>query len=437
MDIFWGMLGPERIISTSRARTLGLGSVVRHYNDRAVPGLGGIWFGKQLLLALMGIAVAQRLRDCSDNAKNIETANAIEALACLLSFERNGHSSDSRLRGVEKLRGKKDRAFSTLRRPGFYVAQPMRTATVQPLPALGLVEGGMVMFNDYRCSQLGKDFIDAACGVVPLRYGTQSVLDVLSSWASAGDRPPNAKDSLVTVLSPLEPLAGEACGHLRQQLRNGAGEGPRRRRDALAWVESLARPGARHEGWERKPECLSIEHWMDLRSGAAFFQARDAALDLLDATEAQLRNKVDERALRLDGPFPNELEQPVSSLRRLAKAFLDLGSDTSPGKMASSFCLECSQDSPSRVLRNLAERDGRCLRLVDGALLPGVAFRKSQGIPDPGAQTERQQPDADKQDTFPHGISARMRNLYLLNLDLHGRIEEALSQAPTEDSDVQ
>jgi hypothetical protein len=45
----WGLLGPEVLGSQRRMRTLGLGTVVRKFNDLAVPGMGGVWFGKQLL----------------------------------------------------------------------------------------------------------------------------------------------------------------------------------------------------------------------------------------------------------------------------------------------------------------------------------------------------------------------------------------------------
>ena len=58
----WGLLGPESLVGERRTRTLGLGASVRAFNDLAVPGLGGVWFGKQLFLALLGIQVAQRAR---------------------------------------------------------------------------------------------------------------------------------------------------------------------------------------------------------------------------------------------------------------------------------------------------------------------------------------------------------------------------------------
>jgi hypothetical protein len=71
-----------------RTRTLEVGSAVRAFNDFAVPGMGGVWFGKQLMLSLLGVALAGR-PDGRSRVRNIEMANAIEALAyCLCQLEK-------------------------------------------------------------------------------------------------------------------------------------------------------------------------------------------------------------------------------------------------------------------------------------------------------------------------------------------------------------
>src|SRR5690554_5095838 len=140
MSFTWGLLGPETLSGVRRTRTLGLGSVVRYFNDRAVPGLGGVWYGKQVMLALLGVVVAERARqqDRTFNASNIQVANAIEALACWSAFG-NNPVSDPRLRGRRKLSGKRaeDFIFANARKSGFYLTQPMRMQTVQTLPEIG------------------------------------------------------------------------------------------------------------------------------------------------------------------------------------------------------------------------------------------------------------------------------------------------------------
>ena len=143
----WGLLGPEFLPNARRTRTLGLGASVRRFNDLAVPGLGGVWYGKQLLLATLGVAVAENARSRGAKVQNIEMANSIEALACWLAFKSNGWNSDARLRGNTKFQGKDDFSFRRVRQRNFYVTQPMRMTTVQALPALGFVESDGARFN--------------------------------------------------------------------------------------------------------------------------------------------------------------------------------------------------------------------------------------------------------------------------------------------------
>jgi hypothetical protein len=120
----WGLLGPESLASERRTRTLGLGATVRLLNDLAVPGLGGVSFGKQLFLATLGVAIAQRVRHSGKKVRNIEVANAVEALACWLALEGNGWKPNPRLRGATKMRNKTDLSFAIMRKPSFYVTQP-------------------------------------------------------------------------------------------------------------------------------------------------------------------------------------------------------------------------------------------------------------------------------------------------------------------------
>ena len=118
---------PEILGSQRRVRTLGLASVVHHFNDLAAPGMGGVWFGKQLLIAALGVALAQQMRMKGRQASNINVTNAVEAVACWLSLDHGGWDADPRVLGRLKLRNKSDDlSFRRVRRQGFYVTQPMR-----------------------------------------------------------------------------------------------------------------------------------------------------------------------------------------------------------------------------------------------------------------------------------------------------------------------
>jgi hypothetical protein len=235
--VAWGLLGPETLGNERRTRTLDLGAAVRTFNDLAVPGLGGVWFGKQLLLATLGVAIGERARNSGQRAQNIEVANAVEALACWLALDSSGWKRDPRLRGALKLSGKNDLSFATVCKRSFYVTQPMRQATVQPLRALGVVESSGERFNAFRCTQHGEAFIDAACAA--FKPYKRSVPDLLLMWAKGLQEEVRTSSELRRALSPLEPMSESAREFLRERIIQGTGTEASRRRNALDWVEVL------------------------------------------------------------------------------------------------------------------------------------------------------------------------------------------------------
>ena len=72
------------------------------------------------------------------------------------------------------------------------------------------------------------------------------------------------------------------------------------------------------------------------------------------------------------------------------------------------------------------------LRLVGDEVKPGPAFR--------GSASQPNSEDGENEDTpqagsipLPDGISYRMRNLYLLNLDIHGELDVWLNATANRD----
>ena len=421
----WGILGPEFLPNSRRTRTLGLGATVRLFNDLAVPGLGGVWYGKQLLLATLGVAVAEHARNKGAKVQNIEVANAIEALACWLAFNNNGWKSDSRLRGNTKLQGKNVDGFSfkNVRQRNFYVTQPMRMATVQALPALGLAEAEGTRVNAFQCSDAGAAFIEQACkGYQPYN---RSVIDHLVRWV-LGENSQTNTEALRNALSPLTPLSDDTIPLLRERLIQGGNEDSedkRRRSNALAWVGGI-RHKPDQKGWDAKPQGIDDEHWNDLVAGAKLFSARDAAIAVLDALEAHIGNKTQGQSHALQTAVPEALLPLLATLKTAAQAFLKT---EHANKDATAFCRECTQDDTSAVLRALVVRDGHVLRLVGEVIKPGPAFRGS-ALTNSDAEVDTEDtPNSKKAIPLPEGISYRIRNLYLLNLDLHGELDQWLN----------
>lgn len=428
MTFQWGLLGPDQVPSTRRARTLGLASAVRFFNDQAVPGLGNLWFAKQLGLALLGIAVAEQARAKGRNVSNIQVADAVEALACLLTFQHNQWKSDARLRGSTKLYNAKPDSFRVMSKRNYYVSQPMRMATVQPLLALGLAEtdGNSARFNAYRVTALGQEILEAAFG--QYRPGNSSLDKVLTSWVT-GIIEVISSHTLTLALSPIKPLPQSAITLLKECFMQVTNEAQQRRHDAYRWVLNCDGQTA---DWNKKPIEIDINHWRDMRAGALFFKIRDAAIAVLDAVEKQINHQSKAEFSPGSEPMSDELKARLADLKELAKQydnpeFMPLNSD------AQQFCKLCLA-APQAVLIELVRLDGVVLRLsMDGTrIIPGPAFGSTPVDADdnPDESPERTATDSG----LPDGISYRIHNLRLLAKDFDNQLDSML-QAASGDSE--
>lgn len=419
----WGILAPEPVASERRTRTLGLGAAVRTFNDLAVPGMGGVWFGKQLFLATLGVAVCEKARRRNAHLDNIKVANAIEALACWMHHQKSGSVRDDRVRGIQNLDGVHGHPiFATFAQPGFYVSQPMRMATVQALKALGLVESFGERFNSYSCSNVGMDFIRAVIG--KNRPHGRDAVDVLSDWACGANITVNTP-LMRAILSPAQAMPVEAVRCVRELMVRGDGSGPARRRAAMDWVGGLiGKPGSAGPG---KPAALGDEHWHDVQAGALFFAMQADAYKVLDAVEVVLAAGQG-KPLSLELALAPGVLQAVEALRSgaaryLAHGFLDLA-----GTGANAFAHACASTTDLHIVKELLERDERVLRLREGMVVPGPAFdygRRTDGM----SQDDPDMPAAPEsmgEFPLPGGASYRLRNLYLLNLDLTGQLDNWL-----------
>jgi hypothetical protein len=424
----WGLLGPETLVTERRTRTLNLGASVRSFNEMAVPGLGGVWYAKQLFLAALGVRVAEKARERRFEVTNIEAANAIEAIACWMGFVENGHAPDARLRGHRKLEGKSALTFARVRKSGFYVSQPMRMSIVQALPALGIVEAGANRFNAFRTTSVADALLDAQVSAYEPCHHSRGVVEYLVHWMQSGEALTN-KSELRGALSPLTQLTPDASAIITQQLLVSGDRAPdreqARRYAALRWVEWVRDNPARAHTWNDRPtDFISEAHWRDLRAGAQFFRARDAALDVLDALEAHIGNNAAAQRFTLGDPIPATVAGQMDLLHAAAQRFIDEDHDDPE---ANRFCRQCVERDPTVRLAGLVARDERVLRLKSTDIVPGPAFQGVTAAPASAADPDLPVPTAHSEDKWPEGISYRIRNLFLLNADLRGELNQWLA----------
>lgn len=407
-NITWGLCAPATVPSVRRARTLQLKEIVARFHHRAVPGLGGVWFGRQLMMALQGVTIASQM---GGNVSNIEAANAIEAICCWQGFKENeGKNRDRRLRGIQKIRTLKPDSltFNAARRRAFYVTIPMRMGTIEALPALGFVQAQR-NFNAFQCSPVGEQLV---------RLEAPQMAE-LKKWISSPDRKPPK-----SIISPLIPLSQDACLLIRSQLENaGSVEDSKRRRDALQWMDRLRQSAPKPLSWKDRPAEISLVHWHDLQAGAYFFKTQKTALALLDRLESEMAQRGPGPVLSLHQELSLTISESAVKLRLYAQAFLDLQHNDAA---ANQFCSECTLE-PAALLRALVSRDGHILKLKGDLIEPGPAFDSARSqFSQTTDEEEQYAPEASG--FWPAEISWRIRNLFRLNLDLHGELADRLKE---------
>ncbi|MCP3393907.1 hypothetical protein NLM27_34685 [Bradyrhizobium sp. CCGB12] len=428
MELSWGILGPDMLSTTRRTRTLGLGSVVRSFNDLAVPGMGGVWFGRQIVLALLGIDLATEARARGHKVSNIQVANAVEALGCWSALQ-NSEAVDPRVRGRRKLQGRADVSFRSLIRPGAYVTQPMRMATGQCLLALDLVRSSKERFNSYQCTDEALRLLDVAFeGFSPNRRPVRSNL---LRWID-GDATCVSTTESRNALASNGALNAAAREIIKERVVASDSSG--RRQNLLLWMNTLSHPDGGPSTairWDKKPEWIDEGHWRDLKVGSEFFVARTNAISVLDTIEETIGGLSD-RVLDIAYHVPRIAETAIETLQRSADAFLSSGFDPSPEGQASVFCAQCSGSvKKAAVVASLVERDDRVLRLRGTQIVPGPAFvgRAAARTVDDTDETTSEGPieTLGASIRWPDGISFRLPNLHLLNADLKGNLNQVLS----------
>tara|TARA_R110002074_G_scaffold136725_2_gene281516 strand:+ start:224 stop:1435 length:1212 start_codon:yes stop_codon:yes gene_type:complete len=348
----WGILAPDTLVSLRRQQNLGLASAVRHFNDRSVPGLGGMWFPMPILWSVLAVSIAEELR-----VPALPVGNAIEAL--MMREATKEGLADSRVRGIRKMQGLEDWSFTNLKRRGTYVVQPIRMAMVQPLVALGFVRG--CRYGAFTIHTAGAQMLK-----LPVMA---SYRRVLGEWAHG--RSPRGLNKVIEDLSPNAAVPDEVRKLIFARLIGGDDPSASRRRTLVALGTG---PSASQLDATEPLSGITPDHWTDLRAGAAFMDLRNAALAVLYRLEhclLQLRD-ANEPAVLSVGEASKLAGEPLAVLRQCARQQgerIDAGAEVTSRK----FLFQVRDLPESQLLKTLAEREGTVIRWRDGRIGLGPA----------------------------------------------------------------
>lgn len=357
----WGILAPDTIISQRRQQNLGLASAVRHFNDRSVPGLGGMWFPMPLLWSVLAVSIAEEL-----GVSALPVGNAVEALMMRKATEQV--LADRRVRGVRKMQGLEDWSFKNLKRRGTYVVQPIRMAMVQPLVALGFVRGSR--YGAFTIHTAGAQMLN-----LPVMANYRRVL---GAWAHGGSPHGHGVRKVIEDLSPNAAVPPDVRKLILARLVGGDDPSTSRRR---ALVALKTGPSAGQLDPVEPLGGITADHWTDLRAGAAFIDLRSAALAVLYRLEErllQLRDANEAAWLPID-EANKTVGEPLAALRQCARqlgARIDAADEASSQK----FLSEVRDLPDQQLLQKLAERDGTVIRWRDGRIGLGPAAGEMPSI---------------------------------------------------------
>lgn len=355
----WGILAPDTIITQRRQQNLGLASAVRHFNDRSVPGLGGMWFPMPILWSVLAVSITEELRGSA-----LPVGNAVEALMMQKATEEG--LADRRVRGLRKMQGLKDWSFENLKQRGTYVVQPIRMAMVQPLVALGFVRGSR--YGAFTIHTAGAQMLN-----LPVMADCRRIL---SAWVHGKD--PHGLSKVIADLSPTAVVPYEVRKLILARLIGGDDPSASRRR---ALVALKTGPSASQLDAVEPLSGITADHWTDLRAGAAFMDLRDAALAVLYRLEHRLleRRDANEAAVLSVDEASNETGEPLAALRQCARqlgARIDAADESSSRK----FLSEVRGLSDQQLLQKLADRDGTVIRWRDDRIGLGPAAGEMPSI---------------------------------------------------------
>lgn len=379
--------------------TLGLRSATLHYQELAVPGIGGAWCVRQLSWAVAGIALARE--PCYEMHRSVVIANAIEALANKVEWAQTPESKRQALRVLGKRafgREPGEWRFERLKSRECYVLATYRQAVTRALPpetGLGFASGPG-RFNSMRLSHAGSDLANAFLYGAEQRgmgKGTPHLRNNLLRWIDGDFTPASYLEELRQRLS-YRYSTREEKEVLRERLLSTVshlhpivGKDPMRRHRLAQCIMKVVRKPDTWDNVSALQEDLrrngGAQHAEEIETILRFEEMRGAAVDLL-AMLATIVEQAGTNVSITEAAQDHKVKKLCERLKQQAQAYLGRPSE-SLHKAAEKFGRECLKDD-EKVVEFIVGRDDRIIQAANGAIWRGPVFRADfagiQGVSD-------------------------------------------------------
>lgn len=385
MTSVWFSPAPTEITISRMSLDFDLRAADLFFRELVVPGLGRIWFARQLSWPLAALALYKELANKGSSApKPTAICHGIEALACKLQYADNlDQATRSRRILGSRAFGRDENlevwTFQQLHQRGNYVQNTHRQAATRALNVergLGFARG--THFDLLELEQVGRDlanvFLDQSVG-----QGGTTLRRWLVGWLRGEKQLPASRDSFLRAFSPEHPTPEERkrvqarlldadtqgrkeAKERRQRLARAVGRAVQMR-DIEGDVVVRLREAGHHE---QANEVIAARAF-----GAVLDRARDAVASLTRAVEPA-RGGVKLATLATD---PG-IKAAFKDLRSATKSYVEKANTAGVDEKESrKFIKEVADADDGEAIRLMVSRAGGVLALTDDSVNRGALFR--------------------------------------------------------------
>lgn len=419
----WFAPTPSDVSNSRLSLDFGVRSADLAFRELVVPGLGRVWFVRQLSWAVAALALRAELVGRARAPKASAIAHGIEALASKLVFRTRPDAG--RLLGTRAFRrddGLEVWDFERLHRRAHYVQNTQRQAASRALRTeggLGLASGAR--FDLYELEEVGKNLASAFLEQ-PVGRGGGKLRSTLLRWvAGESDAVSPFSRTLPEALGAWSPSAGER-GSVRARLLETTGNDAEKRRRLAKAIGSGARlpsiedavvPRLRRAGHEQQAKEVLAARAFGTLLGAS----RAAVAEMTGPVEGATGG-VAVATLARSPRIRSSTEAVREAAGRATSAAVEAGISGIAFESSRRFISELSADGGAvRIVEVLSSRSGGLLSHVDGRILRGPLFRVLQSEDEGGGGGESIDPEegvVDRDGTF------RIESFHSLLRDLDG-----------------
>lgn len=387
----WFSPAPSQISTSRISLDFDLRTADLFFRELVVPGLGRIWFARQLSWPLAALALYEELASSGSNApKPTAICHGIEALACKLEYEANS-DRETRSRRILGSRafGREDGqeiwSFHRLHQASNYVRNTHRQAATRAIR----VDGGLGFARGPRFDLLELEPVGHALANAFLNQnvgqGGTTLRKWIVGWLQDEKKLPSSHASFRTAFSPEHATDDERALVRSRVLGTSTGASEKRQRlaralgrtDAMPDIEGAVVVRLRSVGHREQADQIVAARAF----GAVLDRARDVVASLTRVVEPA-RGGVKVPNLVADSGIKSAIKDLRSATRNYLEKANVAGVDE-PTSRAFADAVAAADDA--ETIRLMVQRAGEVLGLADSSVVRGALFRVVDGADEASA----------------------------------------------------